>query len=110
MPQETHGLPKAGSAESRNAPDKSDLWARVEALEIVVASLHSGDDDAALNDEHRLYYDAANSFNKVEDPYLLIHRLMDILMVGNSAVQAGETRHTVKIDADEDYEKDTIDA
>ena len=63
-------------------PSKDNLEARVEALEIVVAWLHSSNDEKALNDTHKIYQDSADAFNQVQDPYVLIFNMADQCAMG----------------------------
>ena len=44
-------------------PSKDNLEARIEALEIVVACLHSSNDKNALSDTHKIYQDSADAFS-----------------------------------------------
>ena len=78
-------------------PSKDNLEARIEALEIVVARLHSGNDENALNDTHKIYRDSADAFSQVEDPYVLIFNMAEqCAMEAQSAIHQQEGDEAVQ--------------
>lgn len=70
--------------------DRNDFDKRLDALERVVALLHSSDDPdkfpdgKSMQDNHLIGDDAATPFHMVVEPWILISRLSDHILVGSS--------------------------